>query len=77
MSLLEKMDDFKKQLKEMSFYNAAEGDWSKEAGGRFACRKKLKEISASLMEHGITVDDLRAHVQSGSYLVSDGDWMVK
>lgn len=67
--IVEEIDRFKKLLKEMSYYNAAEGDWRSERGSRVECRRRLRDQGLVLEKLGVDVDGL---IREGSYLV--GDW---
>lgn len=48
--ILDMYDDIRGQ---MSYYNAAEGNWSKETQARNATRARMYEISAELDKRGL------------------------
>ena len=66
----ELIDKFKNKLSEMSFFNAAEGDWHSEREQREKCRKELQEIAKNLKYQGINPAQYAAR-----YLVSATDYI--
>ena len=61
------IQDFKKLLKKLSYYNAAESsDYGKEANARAECRKKLRMAGLRLLQHDVNPDEI---IAQGSYLV--------
>lgn len=68
------VENFKSLLSRMSYYNAAEGDWSREANARVKCRMDLQKAAKELQEAG---GDLQAVVDAGGYLVDKFDWSPK
>lgn len=61
---------FKKLLGEMSFYNAAEGNWLGETDKRENCKVELKRVAKILIDNNIDVDKIAI----GNYLISKYDY---
>jgi hypothetical protein len=51
-------EDFKKKAADLSYYNAAEGSWSRERIPRQNCRKELKEITQQLKDLDVTREEI-------------------
>ena len=67
----ETIEKFKKQLQRMSYYNAAEGNWSKEKTEREICRADLTRLANELRDNNINPEEIKNTV---SCLVSDADF---
>jgi len=65
----ELIEKFKSKLSSMSYYNAAEGDWSRETEARNKCSKELKDIAKNLKYQGLNPADYTA-----GFLVSESDY---
>ena len=69
----ELVEQFKKALATMSYYNAAEGScYTDEMEGRLECQKSLRVLAANLKIHGIDP----AGIASG-WLVSSSDYSAR
>jgi len=66
-------EEFMKIAGRMSYYNAAEGSWSREATARGQCRTAFRETASKLLELGATEEELKTI--AGGYLVSSSDYL--
>jgi len=73
MNRLELIEEFKNQLGNLSYYNAASGSWSSEKDARNRCKKRLKDLADKLLDNDLSVADLKA--LSGTYLVTPFDYL--
>jgi tryptophanyl-tRNA synthetase len=64
------VQEFINQLGNLSYYNAAEGNWREETEARNECRKRVKETAARLIAMGLNPKEY-----SKGFLVSDSDFM--
>jgi hypothetical protein len=65
--------EFRKIGGRMSYYNAAEGSYSREGVARGECRKAFKEKASQLLELGLTEEELKTIVNG--CLVSSSDYL--
>jgi hypothetical protein len=65
---------FKELLGDMSYYNAAEGNWGNETAARTACQADLKATARALKNVGI---DPGSIIDEGNYLVAWHDWNTR
>lgn len=74
MNKLELISEFKKELAQMSYFNAAESNWASESGARNRCSANLKKISAQLIDLGLTFDEIKHIRNNGDFLVTEYDF---
>lgn len=67
------LKEFRELAGSMSYYNAAEGSWSKEASARGKCAADLKLKALEMLDNGFTLTDLDD--LKGGFLLSQTDYI--
>ena len=68
------LKEYRKLASKMSYYNASEGSWFREATERGKCSTALKEKALEMLENGFTLQDLDD--LKNSFLLSQTDYIT-
>jgi hypothetical protein len=68
------LKEYRKLAGSMSYYNASEGSWMREAEARGKCSRELKAKALEMLENGFTLNDLDD--LKGDFLLTQTDYIT-